>query len=327
MILKKVAVFASSVILLDMEKHMPVFKQIVPETEVLFVNDIEEMMHEHNDVEAIFAMPFGIQKLVKYCTENPNFKWLQLLTAGCDSLINTPFMDMDNLLVTSTHGIHAEPMSDHVIAFIFAFLRGLPTAFINKQEHKWRFATTSQLDESCNKTIGIIGRGSVGVGIAEKLKKLDFKVLCYGSEIIDCLWFDEFYLTGDLEIMLAKSDFVIVCAPLKDDTYHLMGKEQFNAMKNSAYFINVGRGPIHDQEALIEALKTGEIAGAALDVTDPEPLPEDSVLWDMDNVIITGHWAASSDFYTDRAVLNIAENIRRYNNGEKLDYIFKSPME
>ena len=325
--IKKAAIIASGPIHPNFEKHYADFKEIVPETEIRFVNNVEELTKWGNDVDAVFAMPFNLDELARYCGDNENFKWLQLLTAGCDMLIGTRFMDMNDLLVTSTHGIHSAPMSDHVVAFVFAFLRGLPTAFNLKQSARWRTSTGIVLDESYNKAVGIIGRGPIGVGIAEKLKKLDFTVFCYGSEKIDCPWFDEFYITGQLEKMLARSDFVVVCTPLKNDTFHLMGKEQFEAMKKTAYYINVGRGATHDQAALVDALRNGEIAGAGLDVTDPEPLPSDSPLWGMDNVIITGHWAAASDYYTDRAVLNIAANIRKYNDGEELTYVFKAPTE
>ena len=325
--LKRVAVFTGGLIRAE-DKHLNILKAAAPDTEICIVKDVDELRQWSDNVDAVFTLPHDLQRLAEYCRTAKDFRWLQLLTAGCDALTGTDFMNMEKVLITSTHGIHADPIGDHVIAFIFAFLRGLLTAFENKASHRFYppdMTVTGTLDEQKGKTVGIVSCGSIGVGIAEKLSRMGFRILGYSRHLKNAPFFSAFYTPGHLEEMLAECDFVVVTSPLTDETYHLFSTDQFNSMKKNAVFINVGRGPVCDSDALISALDSHRIAGAALDVTDPEPLPPDSRLWEMKNVIITWHCAAISGYLTDRAIAKIAENIALYNSGKEIPYIFKKP--
>lgn len=323
--LKRIAVFNNGP-MNAREEDLETIRKAAPDTEVFLVKNVDELQKQTENIDAVFTMPIELPKLEQYCTNAPDFKWLQLMIAGCDSLVNTGFMKMDDVVITSTHGIHAAPISDHVLAFMYAFLRGLPQAFANKAARRFypdnRMANAS-LDELEGKVVGIVSCGAIGIGIAEKLDKMGMRVLGYSRSKKNNKCFAEFYTQGHLEEMLPKCDFVVITSPFTSETAKMFGEKQLKAMKPSAVLINVGRGGVCDTQALEKALADGTIAGAGLDVTDPEPLPPESSLWDMPNVIITWHCAAMSSHYTKRAIAKIAENVALYNEGKTLPYIFK----
>jgi phosphoglycerate dehydrogenase-like enzyme len=171
-------------------------------------------------------------------------------------------------------------------------------------------------------TVGFLGSGSLASAAALRLKAFDAKVICYRKSLEKSPIFDETYHDLDgLETLLKKSDYVVVTLPINADTYHLLDKKRIGMMKKDALLINVGRGEVIDQDALIDALEKGMIRGAGLDVTTPEPLPVDSKLWQMENVYITPHNAPSSPYMLDRLTALISENIDRYLKGERLNNI------
>jgi phosphoglycerate dehydrogenase-like enzyme len=174
-------------------------------------------------------------------------------------------------------------------------------------------------DESFNKTIGIIGLGSIGMDIAEKCKKLGMRVVGLKRNPVESEWIDQCYSNNGLEKLLNESDFVVIATPLTTDTIKMIGEKELKCMKKTAVLINIARGGIVDEEALQRALEEKVIAGAGLDVTDPEPLPQDSPLWDMPNVIITPHIAAHSPYYMDRAEV-IKRNMERFTKDQELLY-------
>jgi phosphoglycerate dehydrogenase-like enzyme len=174
------------------------------------------------------------------------------------------------------------------------------------------------LDESEGKTIGIIGLGSIGSLLAAKCKALDFRVVGYKRTPVDISNVDELYLEGQMDEVLAQSDFIVVTAPLTPQTVGMIGIEQFRKMKDTAVLINLGRGPIVKTDDLVEALRLKLIAGACLDVTDPEPLPVNHPLWLMSNVIISPHCSANSPKYFDRATEVFCDELDRFMRGEPL---------
>jgi len=296
-----------------------------PDAEVILVDNAEELVQKASDADALFTMPIrGSEVFDRYCEEGKSLKWLQLMTAGFDFLLNTPLEHKPGLTVTSTNGIHGEPISNHVLALMFSHLRKLQQSFAQQQKHQWKGSTVGY-DEIGKKTVGIIGPGAIGLCVAKKCKALGMKV--YGanpfpmeSELLDHCW-----LTPQLEEMLAVSDFVVISAPLTDETRKMMNAERFAQMKQGSYLINIARGGIVDLDALKDAVESGHLAGAGLDVTDPEPLPEDHPLWDVPGVTITGHVAAQSPYYFERALENYCENVRRYLADEPLRNVCKRP--
>ncbi|MGN1290217.1 MAG: D-2-hydroxyacid dehydrogenase [Bradyrhizobium sp.] len=324
--LSKLAVFSDAPMHRVTEEDLAILRSAAPETEIFLVSTPEELAEKAPDVDAIFTMPVrDFAPLIRYCEADANLKWLQLMTAGFDFLFGTPFESRPGLTVTSTIGIHGEPISDHALAMMFAHVRLMPHSYALQREHKWEMAVPAGYDEVGRKTVGIIGPGAIGMCLARKCKALGMRV--YGakrtpvqSEFLDYCW-----PIAQLDEMLAVSDFVVVTSPLTAETRGMLNAARFAAMKPGAYVINLARGPIIETDALVDAIRSGHISGAGLDVTDPEPLPADSPLWDLPGVTITSHVSAQSPYYFERALENYCENVRRYLADEPLRNVCKKP--
>ncbi len=250
-----------------------------------------------------------------------NLKWVHALSAGVENLI-PPLLQNETILLTNSKGIHSIPVSEHVLGMMLSFSRGLNTFGRQQQSKQWKRVTPDEIHE---KTIGIVGLGSIGREIAKKAKSMGMTVLAAKREMTSELFVDELYSSDNIKDMLPLCDYVVTALPLIDETDHLFKLDYFRAMKPSAYFINIARGAIVDENDLITALQQGIIRGAGIDVFEQEPLPETSPLWDMPNVIITPHVAALSPMYMDRAIKLFADNLSRFiQNGEMLNIVDKT---
>jgi phosphoglycerate dehydrogenase-like enzyme len=247
----------------------------------------------------------------------PKLKWIQAKTTGVDYLVNLPSLRKE-VLITSTRGIHGPQMSEMAILLMLALNRNFPQVVRNQDQKVWERWPGKLLYQ---KKVGIFGVGSVGEEIARKCKA--FGMTVYGIDIIrrevDAI--DRFYGPERLLEVVREVDYLIVVAPLTVQTHKIVGEKVFSLMKSSSFLINLGRGEIVDEAALIEALKKGKIAGAALDVFWKEPLPKDHPLWAVKNVIITPHVGGMSDIYVEQALPIFEENLRRFLRGEKQDLI------
>ncbi|MCX7779760.1 MAG: D-2-hydroxyacid dehydrogenase [Negativicutes bacterium] len=241
-------------------------------------------------------------------------KWLHALSAGVETLI-FPEMQNSGIILTNSRGIHGIPISEHIFAMMLTFTRGLHLLLKQQAAKKWRRVPTDELHE---KTLGIIGLGSIGREIAKKAKGLGMNVVATKRAVTTELFVDKLYPADQLHEMLPLCDFVVVALPLTEDTKGYFRLEHFQAMKPTAYFFNIARGAVVNEPDLITALEQGLIAGAGLDVFENEPLPEESPLWERENVIITPHLAALSPYYLDRAIKLFADNLARYVNGREM---------
>ncbi len=241
-------------------------------------------------------------------------KWVHALSAGVERLL-FPEIQVDATILTNSKGIHGIPVSEHVFAMVLAFNRGL-NIFIRQQLAKeWKRAPVDEIHE---KTIGIVGLGSIGREIAKKAKGMGMNVVAVKREMTSEIFVNKLFPPEQLEDMLAMADFVVTALPLTEETQGLFGLKQFEAMKRSAYFFNIARGAIVNEQDLVTALQKGLISGAGLDVFEDEPLPATSPLWEMPNVIITPHLAALSPYYLDRAIKLFADNLTRYSQNREM---------
>jgi D-2-hydroxyacid dehydrogenase (NADP+) len=238
----------------------------------------------------------------------PRLKWVHALSAGVENM-TFPEIQASDTILTNSKGIHGIPVSEHVFAMMLSFTRGLNLLGRQQREAKWARVPTEEIHE---KTIGIVGLGSIGREIAKKAKGMGMEVVATKQEMTTEIFVDKLYKPEQLHEMLAVSDFVVVALPLTDKTAGMFTLEEFRAMKQSAYFFNIARGAIVRESDLVMALQLGMIKGAGLDVFENEPLPVDSPLWAMDNVIVTPHMAAISPAYLDRAVKLFVDNLTRY---------------
>lgn len=246
--------------------------------------------------------------------------WIHALSSGVETLL-IPELVNSNILLTNSRGIHGIPMAEHVLAMMFTFTRSMHTAYEQQESRIWE---SMPLEELYEKSIAIIGLGSVGREIAKRAKCMGMKVLATKRTITTEIFVDKLYPTDQLPQLLSSADFVVVTLPLTPQTRGLFSLETFSHMKKSAYFINVARGAIVNEADLITALRTNVIKGAALDVFSQEPLPADSLLWEMENVLITPHIAAKSPYYIDRSLKLFIENLNKFSNkSEMLNVIDK----
>jgi phosphoglycerate dehydrogenase-like enzyme len=242
-------------------------------------------------------------------------KWIQSSAAGLDHCL-TPETIPADIIVTSASGLFAEPVAEQTLALTLGLLRSLPVFFRAQQKKEFVRRPTGDLQHT---TVGIVGLGGNGVRIAEVLRPFRTRLIATDMftedqpQVVDALW-----PADQLDRLLAGSDIVILCAPLNAQTRGMIAAPQLARMKTDALLINVARGPIVVEKDLVAALESGHVAGAGLDVTEIEPLPAESRLWDLPNVIITPHVGAQSRFRADVATNLVCENLRRYFSGRPL---------
>lgn len=307
--------------------HLDVVQKSVPEGRdgmdvgELFVGD-EEILYG-------FMPPRDLSRA-------PKLKWVQLHSAGINHLINSnhPILH-SGIKVTTASGIHAVPIGELAMAMMLALARKLPL-MTRKQDRaewprdKWNLFLGTELH---SKTLGIVGYGSIGRHVARIAKNgfgMRILALSRSGERRDpgyCepgvgdpegILPDAWFTLAQLNELLAQSDFVLIATPLTDETRNLIGEKELRAMKRTAFIVNIARGGIVNEAALIRALKEHWIAGAGLDVFEQEPLPADNELWKLENAIIAPHVSAATPHYDDRATDLFCENLRRYLRGESL---------
>lgn len=272
--------------------------------EIVFESDINKSF----DAEAVLAMPGYLTKenLDRY----PDLKWVQVLTAGFDT-INLNYFKDKNIIFTNAKDVFSIQIAEDVFSKILYFNRHINQHIKHMNEEEWIYEPVHY--EIAQSTVGIIGTGSIGFEIAKRMKAFDATVLGYKRKFEKLPYFDKIYTDLDgLNELYQKSDYVIVALPLNRDTYHMIGDDAFKQMKKNTIFINVARGDIVDQNALISALKNHLIRGAGLDVTSPEPLPKGNELWKMDNVFITPHNSSSSPHVNQRLIDAVIDSIATY---------------
>lgn len=242
-------------------------------------------------------------------------KWIQSSAAGLDHCL-VPEVIATDIVVTSASGLFADQVAEQTFALMLGLLRSLPTFFRAQQKLEFIRRPTGDLH---HKTVGIVGLGGNGTRIAEVLRPWKVRILAtdmFADEKPDCV--DELWPADQLPQVLRACDIVILAAPLNEQTEHMIGAAEFAQMRKGTLLINVARGPIVDEAAMIAALQSGHLAGAGLDVTEIEPLPPESPLWAMPNVIITPHVGAQAARRVDDSTDLICENLRRYFSGRKL---------
>jgi phosphoglycerate dehydrogenase-like enzyme len=213
-----------------------------------------------------------------------------------------------DVAVTTASGVHAPNVAEHVLASILAFVREFPTAFERQRDGEWRHF---QAHELAGATVTVVGMGAIGQGVVERLRGFDVETVGVRHSPEKGGPADEVVGPDALGDALARTDYLVLACPLTDETRGLVDHEAFRTLPPEAVLVNVARGPVVDTDALVAALRSNEIRGAALDVTDPEPLPEGHPLWTLSNVLVTPHNAGHTPRYYERLADIVAENVRR----------------
>jgi len=245
----------------------------------------------------------------------PNLRIISVHGVGVDR-VDVEEATRRGILVTNTPGANAQSVAELAVGLMIAILRKLHSVLDKMREGKWSEARAVGVgNEIYGKKVGLVGIGNIGSRVARYLRAFEAEVLAYDPYVTEERARELGVKLVDLETLLRESDIVSIHAPLTKETYHMINEERLRIMKPSAVIINTSRGGLIDTEALYKALKEGWIAGAALDVTDPEPLPENHPLYKLPNVIITPHIGGSTAEAMKRIALMAAEEIvRRFNN-------------
>jgi phosphoglycerate dehydrogenase-like enzyme len=244
-------------------------------------------------------------------------KWIQALGTGVDNIVDLPSLGKD-VVVTNVRGIHGAPVSEASIAYMLSLARDMPASVHAQDRSEWRRHPSQLL---AKKTVGILGVGLIAEYLAPICKALDMTVIGITGTPRETKGFDRMVARDKLIEVAPELDFLVALVPLSAETRNIVGRALFKAMKPTAYLVNVARGGVVDEPALIEALEAGEIAGAALDVFSQEPLPPDNPIWKAKNVQIFSHLGGYSLGYEDRAMPTIAGNMACFLEGRPKDMI------
>lgn len=250
-----------------------------------------------------------------------NLKWVGIMSAGAENVLHksggTDLRD-SNIILTNNQIVQGPEIADHALAMLLMLSRGLNTAFLNKQQEKWQARPYGGIELN-GRTALIIGVGGIGTQIAIRCWAFGMTVLGVDPDDIPFTPFVRKVVKPDqLDEVIPEADVVFISAPHTEKSHKMVGTKQFELMKKGAYFIAVSRGGIYDMNGLVKALDGKQLAGAGVDVTDPEPLPQGHALWKFDNAIITPHIAGRSDKDRARMVGTIQENIRRFVDGKPM---------
>jgi phosphoglycerate dehydrogenase-like enzyme len=300
----------------DGEGRLAWFQAAVPGADLIGVATEEEALAVAGRVDALLG--FCSPELVAAGTR---LRWIQLYTAGSGPCTAIPGVGERKILVTNMQRISAPAIAEHVMAMMLALSRGLHLYIPQKNEARWAPGAlpAEQVWELPGRTLLVVGLGGIGTEVARRAHGLGMRVVATRASAAPAPAFVAHVgPPGELLALAAQADVVVNATPLVPSTENLFDRRFFDAVKPGALFINVGRGGSVVQEDLLAALRDGRLAGAGLDVTDPEPLPPDHPLWREPTVIITPHVAASSDRIRERVFLLARENLRRYVAGGKM---------
>jgi len=293
-----------------------------PGVEIVQRNSYDGIETELQDAEVIFT----ISLRPKQFAAAKKLRWIHAPTAAVHQFMFPELIESHVLLTNSTE-VHGPVVAEHVIALIFALAKKIPQAALLQRQRIWgqdsMWNQGQRLREIAGATLGLIGVGSIGRRVAQMASALGMRVIAVREHVEKEApqGVDAVYSTGELDRLLGQSDFVVMAAPLLAETQSLINAERLAQMKRSSFLINVGRGPQVDEGALAKALRTGQIAGAALDVFEQEPLPPNSPLWDLENLLITPHTAGLTDKLWQRHYELFSDNLHRYLDQQPLKFV------
>ena len=289
-------------------------KKTFPQIQFTAASDHDEILREISDAEVVFG---GISRDAFLAAKR--LKWIQNSGAGVEKLARIVELAESDVIVTNTRGAHAATIAEHTFGLLISLTRNLRQTFQAQQSHDWGIQFDNPMVGLTGLTLGMVGLGNIGRAIAKRGRAFELNVIAIDAhEVPKPDYVTELRLSEGLDDLLRRSDVVAVTTPRTPKTEGLLGDQQLRLMKRTSYLLVVSRGGIVDEDALARMLLEGRLAGAGLDVTATEPLPEDSPLWDTPNLLITPHCSGRSAFTSATAMVIFHENLRRYLAGEPL---------
>lgn len=296
------------------EKFVDQIREAAAQREVVQAKNTQELLRLLPDAEVLLTWQ-PPQEILAKCG---HLKWIQSGAAGIERFLIPKIIDSD-LILTNSSGIHRIQMAEHTLAMMLAFARQIHLAVRAQIEGRWaRKEIWPGMDELCDKTCGIVGYGHVGQGVAARCRAFGMRIIACDLQFPEESLLDGRCSPDELHSLLRASDYVVLAVPATPKTEKMISWDEFRIMKPTAYIINVARGAVIDEEALIRALKAGEIAGAGLDVFEQEPLPDNHPFYQMENVIVFPHLGGSTPRYWERGTDFFCQNLKRYLAGQPL---------
>lgn len=299
--------------LMGLEKAIPDLKAKYPDVDFVYCDKREALPAMIADADVYMG---GLDRDGFLAAKK--LKWLQAPSSGVNNYLAIPELAASDVILTSARGTHAACLADSVFGMILAFTRCIKDFVLKQQAHEWAFQQfRPQMRELTGSTMGIIGFGAVGNAVARRAVAFGMRVVAADMlpaakpDTVEALWGLE-----RLHELLNVSDYVVVTVPYTPQTDGMIGAAEIAQMKPGALLVGISRGRIIDEDALIAALKRGHLSGAALDVFAQEPLPPDSELWDMPNVLVTPHAAGGTQFEGQYILDIFYENLDRFLRGD-----------
>jgi D-2-hydroxyacid dehydrogenase (NADP+) len=290
-----------------------------PGLKITQLADYDRLEDEIRDAEIVIAWSIHPAQL----KPAQKLRWIHSPAAAVHQLMFPELIHSD-VMLTNAREVHGPVVGEHIMALIFALAKKIPSAVRLQEKHLWgqesMWRARFRPRELAGATLGLVGLGSIGREVAKHASALGMRVIAVreNPEKPKPDSVAQVYPSSDLDILLGQSDFVVLAVPITASTQKLMKAERLAKMKPDAYLVNVGRGVLIDEAAVAEALRNQRIAGAALDVFEHEPLPAESPLWDLENLLITPHTAGLTEKLWERHYRLFTENLRRYLAGQPL---------
>jgi phosphoglycerate dehydrogenase-like enzyme/glyoxylase-like metal-dependent hydrolase (beta-lactamase superfamily II) len=298
-------------------ERLPLLALVAPGVDIVPFESSEQAAELVGDADAVIGTATN-----EILAAGSQLRWVQVGSAGVERYLKIPQLGSGEVLLTNGQKLASPEIAEHVMALTRALARGLGYSIEAQNRAYWmrsEIGDKAPLQRLRGKTMLVVGLGGIGTEVARLASGAEMRVTgIRSSRRSGPPFVDQVGLTEDLPAFAAQADVVVNCLPMTPDTADIFDSKLFATMKSTAFFVNVGRGGTVDTEALVAALSNGDIAGAGLDVTDPEPLPEGHPLWKAPNLIITPHYAAWSDIGRERRWLLYRENLRRFVAGEPL---------
>jgi phosphoglycerate dehydrogenase-like enzyme len=284
-------------------------KSEFPEIKFEFYKGMKDAEKAFYECEVFLT--YGDDLTVNHIQKNNHLKWIMQMSAGLEKL-PLKAIEEKGIMITNARGIHKIPMAEYTLGTMLQWVKQTRALLENEQEENWD--RKIRMEELFEKTVLILGVGAIGGEIARLAKAFRMKTIGVNRSGKGVGNIDELYLTEQMMDALPKADFIVSILPSTPETKHLLTKDHFVAMKNTAVFINIGRGDLVDESLLLHALEKNEIAHAFLDVFEKEPLVKDHPFWKMKNVTVTPHLSSVTQNYLPRALEIFKHNLNTYLN-------------
>ena len=290
---------------------------IASDIQIVYFDQGGQLSADADDAEVLLRWFNTAEQLTNLIDQLPCLRWMHIPRAGVDTSLVRPVLERD-IILTNSSGVHAIPIAEFVMLFMLSHAKQAPLLLHAQADHEWIKGDQLQLQELGDKTALIIGMGQIGQAIAIRANAFGMRVLGSSRSGRPVPGVERVVGEGDWHELLPEADYIIIAAPLTPTTRGMFGAAELASMRPSTYLINIARGEIVDEQALLDAVRGKQIAGAALDVFATEPLPSDSPLWGEPNIFVTPHISWNSPHIRQRTLSIFLENLRHFVAGEPL---------